>query len=161
MLGVDTNVLVRYLTRDDKSQYEKARRLIDREVAKGEPVLVSLLVLLETEWVLRSRYDLAKADIVTAFSALLDTADLAFEDEPSVENAVYSWKDSAADFADCLIEARNRRLGCRATATFDGRALQCTAFWEASVQRGPVGDDMRGAPRGSTRSSWLQHRCDR
>jgi len=128
MLGVDTNVLVRYLTRDDKSQYEKQRRLIDREVAKGEPVLVSLLVLLETEWVLRSRYELAKADIVAAFSALLDTADLAFEDEPSVENAVYSWKDSAADFADCLIEARNRRLGCRATATFDGRALNLPGF---------------------------------
>lgn len=128
MLGVDTNVLVRYLTRDDSSQYEKARRLIDREVAKGEPILVSLLVLLETEWVLRSRYELAKTDIVTAFSALLDTADLTFEDEPSVENAVYSWKDSAADFADCLIEARNRQLGCRATATFDSRALKLPGF---------------------------------
>ena len=128
MLGVDTNVLIRYLIRDDQPQYEKARRLIDREVAKGEPVLVSLLVLLEAEWVLRSRYELAKADIVTAFSALLDTADLVFEDEPSVENAVYSWKDSAADFADCLIEARNRRLGCRATATFDGRALKLAGF---------------------------------
>jgi len=128
MLGVDTNVLVRYLTRDDKSQYGKARRLIAREVAKGEPVLVSLLVLLETEWVLRSRYELAKADIVTAFSALLDTTDLAFEDEPSVENAIYSWKDSAAEFADCLIEARNRRIGCRATATFDSRALKLPGF---------------------------------
>jgi predicted nucleic-acid-binding protein len=128
MLGVDTNLLVRYLIRDDQLQYEKARRLIDREVAKGEPVLVSLLVLLETEWVLRSRYELAKTDLVTAFSALLDTSDLAFEDEPSVENAVYSWKNSAADFADCLIEARNRRLGCRATATFDGRALKLAGF---------------------------------
>ncbi|HTV97000.1 MAG TPA: type II toxin-antitoxin system VapC family toxin [Steroidobacteraceae bacterium] len=128
MLGVDTDVLVRYLTRDDKSQYEKARRLITREVAKGEPVLVSLLVLLETQWVLRSRYELAKAEIVSAFSALLDTADLAFEDEPSVENAVYSWKDSGADFADCLIAARSRRLGCRATETFDGRALKLPGF---------------------------------
>jgi predicted nucleic-acid-binding protein len=106
MLGVDTNVLVRYLIRDDQSQYEKARRLIEREVSKGEPVLVSMLVLLETESVLRSRYELAKAEIVTAFSALLDTA----------------------DFADCLIEARNRRLGCRATATFDGRALKLAGF---------------------------------
>jgi predicted nucleic-acid-binding protein len=128
MLGVDTNVLVRYLTRDDQTQYEKARRMIDREVIKGEPVLVSLLVLLETECVLRSRYEMAKADIVTAFSALLDTADLTFEDEPSVETAVYSWKDSAADFADCLIEVRNRRLGCRATATFDVRALKLAGF---------------------------------
>ena len=128
MLGVDTNVLVRYLIRDDQPQFEKARRLIDREATKGEPVLVSLLVLLETEWVLRSRYELAKAEIATAFSALLDTAELTFEDEPSVETAVYSWKDSSADFADCLIEARNRRLGCRATATFDGRALKLAGF---------------------------------
>ena len=128
MIGVDTNVVVRYLTRDDPTQYEKARRLIDREVAKGEPVFVSLLVLLETEWVLRSRYDLTKPDIVSAFSALLDTVDLTIEDEPSVESALYSWKDSVADFADCLIEARNRRLGCRATATFDGRALKLAGF---------------------------------
>lgn len=128
MLGVDTNVLVRFLTRDDQPQYEKARRLIDREVAKREPVLVSLLVLLETEWVLRSRYEMAKAEIVAAFSALLETADLAFEDEPSIETALYSWKDSAAEFADCLIESRNRRLGCRATATFDGKALKHAGF---------------------------------
>jgi predicted nucleic-acid-binding protein len=128
MLGLDTNVLVRYLARDDQSQYEKARRLIDREVAEGEPVLVSLLVLLETEWVLRSRYEMAKAEIVTVFSALLETADVTFEDEPSVEAAVYSWKESAADFADCLIESRNRRLGCRATATFDSRALKLAGF---------------------------------
>jgi predicted nucleic-acid-binding protein len=128
MLGVDTNVLVRYLTRDDQPQYEKARRLIDRGKNKGGPLLVSLLVLLETEWVLRSRYELVKSEIVAAFSALLDTADLAFEDEPSIERALYSWKDSAADFADCLIEARNRRLGCRATATFDGKALKLAGF---------------------------------
>ena len=131
MLGVDTNVLVRYLIRDDPPQYEKARRLIDREVARGEPVLVSLLVLLETEWVLRSRYELAKVDVIAAFSALLDTADLAFEDEPSVEHAVYSWKDSAVDFADCLIEAHNRRMGCSATATFDGKALKLSGFISA------------------------------
>ena len=128
MLGLDTNVLVRYLVQDDRRQYEKARRLIQREAGNGEPVLISLLVLLEVEWVLRSRYGLSKADILAAFSALLDAADLAFEDETSVEYALYTWKDSAADFADCLIEARNRRLGCRATATFDGKALKLAGF---------------------------------
>src|SRR5271169_7095394 len=128
MLGVDTNVIIRYLVRDDPRQYEKARRLIHREGGKGEPVLVSLLVLLEIEWVLRSRYGLSKAEILAAFSALLDVADLAFEDETSVEYALYSWKGSAADFADCLIEARNRSLGCRATATFDGKALKLAGF---------------------------------
>ena len=128
MLGLDTNVLIRYLVRDDQLQYEKARRLIARELMKGEPVLVSLLVLLETEWVLRSRYELGKAQRVMTISALLDTADLAFEDEASIENALYSWKESTADFADCLIEARNCRLGCKGTATFDAKALTLNGF---------------------------------
>ena len=131
MLGIDTNVLVRYLIRDDQSQYERARRLIHREVERGEPVLVSLLVLLEMEWVLRSRYELTKPDIVAALSSLLQTAELAFEDEPSVEDALYSWKNSLAEFADCLIDARNRQLGCRATATFDRKALKLAGFIEA------------------------------
>jgi predicted nucleic-acid-binding protein len=132
VLGLDTNVLVRYLVRDDQQQFEKARRLIKHEADKGEPVLVSLLVLLETEWVLRSRYELSKPEIVSAFSTLLDVADLVFEDEPSVERALYSWKDSIADFADCLIEARNRRLGCQATVTFDAKALKLAGFSSVS-----------------------------
>ena len=124
MLGLDTNVLVRYLVRDDQTQFEKARKLIKREADRSTPVLVSLLVLLETEWVLRSRYELSKSEILAAISTLLDAADLTFEDEPSVEQALYTWKESVADFADCLIEARNRRLGCAATATFDARAMK-------------------------------------
>lgn len=128
MLGIDTNVLIRYLIRDDQRQYEAARRLIEREAGKGDPVLVSLMVLLQSEWVLRSRYELPKSEIFSAFSAMLDTTDLRFEDEQSVEHALYLWKDSAADFADCLIDARNLRLGCRATATFDGRALKLSGF---------------------------------
>lgn len=128
MLGVDTNVLVRYLVRDDQQQFEQARRLIKRESEKNEFVLVSLMVLLETEWVLRSRYDLSKSEILSAFSALLEVADLSFEDEPAVEHALYSWKDSAADFADCLIDAHNRRLGCQVTVTFDTKALKLAGF---------------------------------
>jgi len=128
MLGIDTNVLVRYLVRDDRPQFEKARKLIKRESDRNTPVLVSLLVLLETEWVLRSRYEVAKSEILAAFSTLLDAADLMFEDEPSVEQALYAWKESVADFADCLIEARNRRLGCAATATFDSRAMKLAGF---------------------------------
>ena len=131
MLGVDTNVLVRYLVGDDQSQYERARRLIHRQEDIGEPLLVSLLVLLEMEWVLRSRYGLTKPDIVAAFSSLLQTAEVVFEDEPAVEHAIYVWKDSRAEFADCLINARHRRLGCRATATFERKALKLAGFIEA------------------------------
>src|SRR5450631_1966081 len=114
MLGIDTNVLLRYLLRDDEAPFQKARRLILREIESGEPVLINLLVLLETEWVLRSRYSQPKAQILSAFSDLLGVDLLVFEDEPAVEGALYSWKDSPADFADCLIEARNRSVGCRA-----------------------------------------------
>jgi predicted nucleic-acid-binding protein len=128
MLGLDTNVLIRYLVRDDSFQFEKAKRLIRREMSNGEPLLISLLVLLETEWLLRSRYGLAKAEILSALSALLETAELSFEDEPSVEQALYSWTGATADFADCLIEARNRRIGCRATVTFDAKALKLAGF---------------------------------
>ena len=64
MLGLDTNVLVRFLVRDHEAQFERARRLIKREVGAPEKVLISLLVLLETEWVLRSRYGLRKNQIM-------------------------------------------------------------------------------------------------
>jgi predicted nucleic-acid-binding protein len=128
VLGLDTNVLVRFLVQDDAEQFERARRLIKREVGQGEPVLIGLLVLLETEWVLRSRYALPKADILAVFSSLLETGDLTFEDEPSLEEAVFTWKDCPAQFADCLIDARHRRLGCRATATFDAKAAKLPGF---------------------------------
>ena len=128
MLGIDTNVLVRFLVRDDEAQFEKARKLIKREVAAGSSVFVNQLVLLETEWVLRSRYSLAKNMIVQAISGLLDASDVRFEDEPTVAEAHFIWKDSAAEFAVCLIGAKNRRLGCRATATFDMKASKLPGF---------------------------------
>jgi predicted nucleic-acid-binding protein len=128
MLGVDTNVLVRFLVRDDEVQFERARKLIKREIAAGRRVFVSQLVLLETEWVLRSRYSLPKNLIIEAISGLLDAADVRFEDEPAIEEALFIWKDATADFADCLIGAKNRRLGCRATATFDLKASKLPGF---------------------------------
>lgn len=128
MLGIDTNVLVRFLVRDDEAQFERARKLIRREVAAGRRVFVSQLVLLETEWVLRSRYGLPKMAIITAISGLLDATDVQFEDEPAIEEALFVWKDSAAGFADCLIGAQNRRLGCRVTASFDVKASKLPGF---------------------------------
>jgi predicted nucleic-acid-binding protein len=128
MLGIDTNVLVRFLVRDDEAQFDKARKLIKREVAAGRRVLVNQLVIMEAEWVLRSRYAVPKNQIIEAISSLLDANDIQFEDEPSVEEALFIWKDAAADFADCLIGAKNRRLGCRATVSFDVKASRLPGF---------------------------------
>jgi len=128
MIGLDTDVLVRFLVRDDARQFERARRLIRREADRGEPVLISLLVLLETEWVLRSRYTLSKEEIADKVSALLDAAEVRFEQKSVVEQALYLWRDSAADFADCLVGAHHRSLGCEATASFDARAARLPYF---------------------------------
>jgi predicted nucleic-acid-binding protein len=128
MIGLDTNVLVRFLVRDDEAQFERARRLIRREAAAGEPVLISLVVILETEWVLRSRYDLTKAEILTAFSGLLESVEVTFEDETSLEQALFLWKDTNVQFADCLIGARHAILSCQGTATFDTKALRIPGF---------------------------------
>ena len=128
MLGLDTNVLVRFLVRDDEAQFDKARKLIKREVAAGRRVFVSQLVLLETEWVLRSRYGLPKMEIIAAISGLLDATDVQFEDEMAIEAALFVWKDNGVEFADCLIGAQNKKLGCRVTATFDLKAAKLPGF---------------------------------
>ncbi|MEO8741044.1 MAG: type II toxin-antitoxin system VapC family toxin [Casimicrobiaceae bacterium] len=127
-MGVDTNVLVRFLVRDHETQFQRAQRLIQREVGAGQPVFVSLLVLLETECALRSRYQLQKPAMVATFSALLDATGIELEDEAAIEEALFLWKDNTVEFVDCLVGARNRRLGCRATATFDARAVKLPGF---------------------------------
>lgn len=131
MLGIDTSVLVRVLVEDDKAQCVRARHLVDAAIAQGEPVFVSLPVLLETEWVLRNRYGMTKADMLDTISRLLDSPELAFEDEEAIEEALFYWRDCGADFADCLVGVRNRRLGCAATATFDAKAAGLAGYASA------------------------------
>ena len=128
MLGLDTNVLIRFLVADDPAQFGRAQKLIRRESNNGEPVFISLLVLLETEWVLRSRYSLDKSEVSAALAGLLESNELRVEDESSVEEALHLWNDSSAEFADCLIGARHRALGCHATATFDTKASRLEGF---------------------------------
>ena len=127
MLGIDTIVFVRLLISDDAEQTRRARKLIDQSVALDESVLVSLLVLIEAEWVLRSRYELGRRTMLSLFRAALEARELYFEDEPAVEEALFHWKESASGLADCLIAAHNRQLGCRATATFDSKAARLPA----------------------------------
>jgi predicted nucleic-acid-binding protein len=124
MLGLDTNVLVRLLIEDDAAQTRRARRLVDAAVEQEEVVLVSLPVLLEAEWVLRSRYEIPPEAILGLFRAALETRELAFEDEAAIEEALFNWQQDLGGFSDCLIVAHNRQLGCRSTATFDGRAAR-------------------------------------
>jgi predicted nucleic-acid-binding protein len=128
MIGLDTNVLVRFLVHDAEDQLKLTQALIKREFRAGRQIMISQLVLLETEWVLRSRYEFAKEEIIAAISGLLESVEIEVEDESSVEQALYMWKDSTSDFADCLIGSSYKTLGCRATASFDARALKLPDF---------------------------------
>jgi predicted nucleic-acid-binding protein len=128
VLGIDTNILVRLLVADDAGQTRRAQQIVANALRNQDAVLVSLLVLIETEWVLRSRYELDKDTTLAALRRLLETRELTFENEPAVEEALFNWQDSACGFADCLIAAHNRRLGCRATATFHAKAAQLPGF---------------------------------
>jgi predicted nucleic-acid-binding protein len=128
VLGLDTNVLVRFLVEDDAPQLERAKAMIRCESRGGRRILISQLVLLESEWVLRSRYEFSKHEIMGALSGMLESVEFSIEDESSVERALYVWKDFSSDFADCLTGARYENLGCRATATFDAKTLKLTGF---------------------------------
>lgn len=124
-IALDTNVLVRLLVRDDEAQFVAAKRLVDQAAAADQPILIVLCALLETEWVLRSRYKLDKASIKTAFGQLLESRGVTFEHEPTVEEALYVWAlHPSADFADCLLLARAAQLGRTRFVTFDAGAAK-------------------------------------
>ncbi|GAA4342300.1 type II toxin-antitoxin system VapC family toxin [Pigmentiphaga soli] len=122
MAALDTNVLVRYLVRDDPRQEQRARTLIGRCVAAGESLFVPITVALELEWVLRSRFGFQKGDIAATFSALLSTSELQFESETGLEIALAYFKDGTADFSDCMHIALAGMSGHGPFWTFDRAA---------------------------------------
>jgi predicted nucleic-acid-binding protein len=123
MIGVDTNILVRYLTQDDAVQARAADALIAESLENGLLLHIDDIVLCELVWVLRGAYRFDKATIVSALSKILDTALFSFEDRELLKRALDRYQDGAGDFADYAIGARNARAGCDVTATFD-RALR-------------------------------------
>ena len=120
MIGIDTNVLVRYFAQDDPKQSAIAQRLIERSLSPQAPGHVSLAALAELAWVLRTRFDAAK-DIVTH---LLADERVAVQSQPAVWAALDAYRHAAVDFADALIAALDRAQGCTHTVTFDRRAAR-------------------------------------
>ena len=112
MRAVDTNLLVRVLTRDDAGQVGGIDRLMDQADASGEVFFVPVTVVLELEWVLRSVYKRSKPQVLAALGALLKNASLAIEHHPAVELALDAIETGGGriDFADAL------HIGISATA---------------------------------------------
>ncbi len=124
MRGLDTNVLVRHLLRDDRGQTAIVDAVLKRAEISGELLVVGMMTLLETEWILRSRAGLGKREILDVFKQLLEVSNLAVESEDTVERALDSFENSKADFADCLMIAQYQRMGCSTMLTFDVEAAQ-------------------------------------
>ena len=119
MTGLDTNVLVRYLTQDDPAQVRKANALIDGAVREGERLHLDVVVLCEVVWVLRGAYEIKKEGVADALEKILDAAQFHIEDRDLLREAVDAFRGGQGDFSDYVLGLRNRRAGCGATATFD------------------------------------------
>jgi len=122
MVGIDTNVLVRYLARDDKKQSERVVRFIEG-LSSAQPGFVPLPVLVELVWVMKSIYGATKPEIIKILEMLLRTREFVVERPEIVAGAVHLFSSSKADFADCLIERSARAAGCAYTITFDQKAV--------------------------------------
>ena len=122
MVSLDTNVLIRFIVQDDAAQFRLAAKLIHQAKASGERAVVTMLVVLECEWVLRSAFQYSKIQIISAFGTLRGAGEVSIEDHPVLEDALEQWENSSANFANCLILAHSRALGCSTMVTFDKRA---------------------------------------
>jgi len=121
MIGLDTNILVRYLVGDDPGQSRAATRLIKSRCTAEAPGLINRIVLCELVWVLEGAYGYERASIAEVVQNLLQTAELEFDDVELIWQAMRAYRDRGSDFADALIVLGNLDAGCEDTYTFDRR----------------------------------------
>ncbi|SJM89124.1 PilT domain-containing protein [Crenothrix polyspora] len=124
MIGLDTNVLVRYVLRDDVQQAEVVDKLIEKCIAERVLIVISLLTIQETEWVLRACAKIDKSSIIALFKALLESADILIETEDILEEALLHFENGNADFSDCLMVAQYQHMACDHMVTFDSKAAK-------------------------------------
>lgn len=122
MRAVDTNVLVRLLVSDDAAQQRRVAKLLESSAARGEPLLVTPIVLAELAWVLAVSYGYPRARIADALDAIIGTPPFVVRPRHEVEVALAWYAAGPADFADYLVLAQAQAEGCTSVLTFD-RAL--------------------------------------
>lgn len=123
MVAVDTNVLVRFLVRDDEAQFARASRLFSTAQRSDDAVFVSGIVLCELVWVLQRAYRVPKTEIVATLIELVRARHVELESPEIVERAINAFEKGRGDFADYLIRERAFGADCDGVATFD-RALR-------------------------------------
>lgn len=123
MIGLDTNVLARYIMQDDAKQSRLASELMDALTADA-PGFIPLVSIVELVWVLSSCYGLERVQLVAALEGLLRTNQVVVENAEVVWRAVRNFRDTSGDFADCLVERSAAAAGCERTMTFDKAAAK-------------------------------------
>lgn len=123
MIGLDTNVLVRYIMQDDPRQSPKATRLIE-SLDSDNPGYITMVSVVELYWVLTSCYELTNEQVRQALEVLLRTKQILVERADQVLRALRVFADGKTDFADCLIERTAAGAGCTRTMTFDAGAAK-------------------------------------
>jgi predicted nucleic-acid-binding protein len=128
MIGIDTNLLVRYLTQDDPAQSKKASAVIEKALAGESGVFINHVVLCEVVWVLDRAYGFPRVTLGDLLEKILQGKQFEIEDKPTAWQALNDFKSSKADYADCLIGAKNRKAGCTTTLTLDRATSALSTF---------------------------------
>ncbi|MEO6473444.1 MAG: type II toxin-antitoxin system VapC family toxin [Aeromicrobium sp.] len=123
MIGLDTNVLVRYFTQDDASQSRSAERIIDA-LTSDDPGFVSLVALAEVAWVFKTVYRLQNDEITPIIDGMLSAQEFRLEQAECVRQAARAAKETSVGFADALTSSLGAAAGCETTFTFDRAAAK-------------------------------------
>lgn len=124
MIGIDTNVLVRYIAQDDPTQSKRASRLIEHECSAASPGFISLIVLVELVWVSESCYDASHDEVAEIVKRILSTRQLVVQNAEIAWKALRLFESGKADFADYLVERIAATAGCSGVVTFDKAAAK-------------------------------------
>jgi len=128
MIGVDTNVLVRYITQDDEQQAKKANLFIENLLSKDNPGIISKIVLCELAWVLSKSYAYPKQQIAEVIQQILITQEFIIEDSENAFKALQLYQKQSAGFADCFIAQTHHTMGAEYTVSFDKKGLKDNLF---------------------------------
>lgn len=130
MIGIDTNVLVRYIAQDNPKQSAKATTIIEA-LSKESPGFICSIVLVELCWVLTRSYKIEVEDLMAIVRELLHAEDLHFEHREEAWRAHQAVNDEGLDFADALLGLIHDKHGCTHTVTFDKVASK-NAYFKAA-----------------------------
>jgi predicted nucleic-acid-binding protein len=122
MIGIDTNVLVRYIAQDDAIQSRRVTSFIEKECSEATPGFVGLVVLVEVVWVSESSYGATREEVAEIVRRILGIKQLVVQDAETAWKALRLFESSKADFADCLIACSAVAAGCKSVVTFDRQA---------------------------------------